>query len=1448
VVPGAIARFVTFPDGLAQGASATSPVPAHRAAVNESYSQASGRAGVDYLDSRRALMFGDDAPASVAASAAVGSPVAVVAAAAAGGNDAPTCFHEDRLGDREQLEYGRAYAPDLPAYTKPPHVRVLGDSNVRTSRGAGQGLHEAPDRYYEVATAPLLQPHDERELAEFAAKRAAYRGREALHRTGLALRDPGAQRPDSSSPPETQRSSHPASSFGRLAAVLAQGYARQGLAVKVGLGVAGEADVQDTEGFSDEQGQAGAARRAPPVPQFLPLQLQGVAAVPASADASPIGGLGMPPLKRALNKRVAEHPDDAAAWRALLRHVADEAAGKIPAGLPGSGVRKAARAKQEAVLAVYDRALEHLAAAVGAAPEVGLRAPAPIDLVLGRMAVLAQLHDHPSARVQLDREWAATLAGFYGTESRANSGVAAGARPALHPGVYHPGVWLAYLHHVRASYGTFTMPRFRAAARCAMRSLLAWRPGQGAPSMPACRGTGAGSAGAQLCVCVACISTRRRESAALTVFAAAAQAERAAGRDERCIAMWQALFEVNIGCPPSLRAAPWGVRLRWFRAFWASGHARVGDSVRQPSHTVHPGSAEGPVPSDGDFDAAITVGGFAAWFKQQQQAGTQQGPRRAASRWSSAGAPSAGPVASESSGVQALRAAFNAAEAAEKTLPAPASTQQVAAPTPREGGAAAARADPAPPPIPAPPPVPALPAAAAVQVRDRAQESAPDDACGHELVYSTMHGYRIPVPRAAMHRLRSAAQDGGTGSSSGMGLASHLVTDVGEQAAVYADVLRDLQAHHERIRGAGPEAAAGGGGGIRGGGIVHNFPPMRPEALGRDNPWSLALAAHDNATAGVRPPLHHTPEEATHAAACPWRVVSFEEVAPMLFPLSHCCDADGESALELVAQFLSAVGLEPQWKLSDVTVQSKGPAEFAEAAPEVTAASAARVPGVVAVALRAMATPAARTFVRHLLFRLAQQLPTLPDLRAAIITYHHAVGRWAGALADPAHMKLLRQLAKALLSLDEQPGFAKSAAPWLAYAFLAAESGAAATGISAAELTLAAACDPSTSGYAVDEAPGVAATVAMLLLPNAARGDASSIDRAMRALGSCVGLSSPVPVHQVQAALSSALSAQFMAFLQDKRTSPAVSEGYTSRSLSRVMCVAFMAVNLALCELFGHGSLRWRAAHDVVKKAAAALLAAIGQRLRAELTPGVSDSVAATMWAQAADVEGSRCGRFSLQPHELCGVDAVVPDWRTGDLDGSSPAMLEAAPLIASLQWLLHQHVAIGQQLVVLVPGTTFDAVWAPLELALRIFPTSASFGDMATNVLETAAGYRLRCAVLLSAFAPGPRAAFLADRDLCRLRRRFAHTEHNRANDASKVSDTAVVEVPLTPHAVERCYKARIAGVTHAPWSANSWIAWARYMRHVLAPGELNQWIMRASCAFGVVPCTPCYNPFGAP
>jgi hypothetical protein len=69
-----------------------------------------------------------------------------------------------------------------------------------------------------------------------------------------------------------------------------------------------------------------------------------------------------------------------------------------------------------------------------------------------------------------------------------------------------------------------------------------------------------------------------RAWSALCVFEDVVEAASSAGRPVLATAAWQALFELNVGCPPELGAAPWAARMAWFRAFWESEALRVGDT------------------------------------------------------------------------------------------------------------------------------------------------------------------------------------------------------------------------------------------------------------------------------------------------------------------------------------------------------------------------------------------------------------------------------------------------------------------------------------------------------------------------------------------------------------------------------------------------------------------------------------------------------------------------------------------------------------------------------------------------------------------------------------------------------------------------------------------------------------------------------------------------------
>ena len=226
------------------------------------------------------------------------------------------------------------------------------------------------------------------------------------------------------------------------------------------------------------------------------------------------------------------------------------------------------------------------------------------------------------------------------------------------------GLWAAYLESVSRAFSSFTMPAYREAATRALAALAAplERPQQGAPPPPPPQ-------------------RAAMERGYLLLLLRLAHTERAAGFDERAVAMLQAhamphctrtcmhrggdaagvrtaigdihplappprtptpaqaTLEYSCFCPPALRDAPAPARLAAFGEFWDAEAPRVGepgargwlhwrdagegadgaDAVSAPAQPPLPAQSPGWVPPVAS-GAALDVArrGYWAWWRQEE--------------------------------------------------------------------------------------------------------------------------------------------------------------------------------------------------------------------------------------------------------------------------------------------------------------------------------------------------------------------------------------------------------------------------------------------------------------------------------------------------------------------------------------------------------------------------------------------------------------------------------------------------------------------------------------------------------------------------------------------------------------------------------------------------------------------------------------------------------------
>ena len=232
----------------------------------------------------------------------------------------------------------------------------------------------------------------------------------------------------------------------------------------------------------------------------------------AGAGGKRLGGSIFERL-RVLNEAVRRSPTDEAAWLQLADFSSTAVEGH---GARSSGGRKAG--------AVAERKVSVLRRAVEANPaSEGLR------------SALLQACDGFLPPEPLEAEWESALASF----------------PAS------VALWSQRLSLLARTFGAFSISRLRAVGAKSVAALSA--QAEAAVRSGAPEATRAGI-----------------ERAALLLVLRVAYSERAAGFDERGVALLQALIELNCFCPPRLRAAGLAPRCAEFEPFWESEVPRVG--------------------------------------------------------------------------------------------------------------------------------------------------------------------------------------------------------------------------------------------------------------------------------------------------------------------------------------------------------------------------------------------------------------------------------------------------------------------------------------------------------------------------------------------------------------------------------------------------------------------------------------------------------------------------------------------------------------------------------------------------------------------------------------------------------------------------------------------------------------------------------------------------------
>lgn len=494
-------------------------------------------------------------------------------------------------------------------------MQVVAEKAAAKAPSASRRNTPANRRYFHAAAATALGDANSRAAAALGGASGVHLSEDGNR---LAALRRGALSGGAQGPAETNEiegaAHHPEDASRRLARIIAEGYARQGVAGSVALGSNGTGQAEKMDLTEPAQ----VLTAVPRAIGFIPL-------MPAIAATSTLAAISLPsgPPAHASTLAVADvagdevisaarapwetesgyaarrlrqlhalarvFPSDQRVWRTLVqttlslqRHCDADvdniskplSAGQGERSLAAARVQSARRVAIESALAVVESALSACRASVGSPLP-------PQQLLLDRLCLICALHGSTDPGL-CDVAWRAALL----PNQAGGASVVQGPQPRL---------WVEYLLWFRGTFALFSMVRFRERVRDALQSLAAARElalqalSGGAVTLIEGQGGVSSSLAVRLRLC---------DAATLDVLTLAAATEAAAGYPELGLGLWQAIFEFNVNRPRSVVGLPHETAVRLFAGFWDSEYPRIGD--------VHPSFSSTLVrhASDSDLNVA----------------------------------------------------------------------------------------------------------------------------------------------------------------------------------------------------------------------------------------------------------------------------------------------------------------------------------------------------------------------------------------------------------------------------------------------------------------------------------------------------------------------------------------------------------------------------------------------------------------------------------------------------------------------------------------------------------------------------------------------------------------------------------------------------------------------------------------------------------------------------